>query len=115
MAEHLPAVREPVNTYYAENASLYTLGSDRPAARRLWNVITETSPTPAVRALAHVSLAGLAMAWGQLEEAQRELAEARRLDPSLGWQETVHAAFWPLRDPPTTELRALRDSLIEWG
>lgn len=114
MADHLPRVREVVNTYYATNASLYTLESDRRAARRLWEVVTETSSAPAVRALGHVGLARLEMAWGHLAGADRELAEARRLDPSLGWQETVHSAVWPLLDRSRAELSALRDSLIDW-
>jgi tetratricopeptide (TPR) repeat protein len=109
----LPGVPEPINTYYAGIATSHSMATPD-VARRVWTLIARTTPTPAVKALAHASLAHVEMAGGRFAAAGADLREAMRFAPHLGWQERVSLSLHPLRDAAPQRLRPLRDSLRSW-
>ncbi|MEO8090112.1 MAG: BTAD domain-containing putative transcriptional regulator [Gemmatimonadales bacterium] len=87
---------------------------DLVVGRRLWSMLAEPTRSRGVRVLARVTLAKMELMNGRWRAAQRELAEASRLDPATALEHRVLLSLWPLLPQPRSELRLLRDSLMQW-
>ena len=80
-------------------------------AGRIVKLLTEPTRPAEVRAFGHHALAYLDVANGRLAAAQRQLDQARMLDPIPAMQHRALLALLPGTVPPAPVLSALRDSV----
>jgi tetratricopeptide (TPR) repeat protein len=83
-------------------------------AEQLVRGFLDTNPTDDTRALAHIGLAHILVAQGNMQDARKELEKAQPLEPA--WTLEVRALFsvLPFATPDAGEVAALRRELEAW-